>query len=120
VARRRHHRHHLTFQEWIRVLGLFASRRFALVRLVSVWVLLWVSVVLLDSPSSASVWVSLFVSFVLLVLLRLVFVWFHSFSLFLLRRVFVWFSLWVSSVVGSCVSIAGRTVMSHRRTRAQI
>ena len=41
-------------------------------------------------------------------------------SFVLLRRVFVWFSLWVSSVVGSCVSIAGRTVMSHRRMRAQI
>jgi len=174
-------------------LGLFASPRFVLVRLVSVSVSLWVSFILLGSPSSAwAVWVSLFgficfsftsslfglyygfhlfswvllrpppfgfhylVSFVSpsprlclvftmgvicspgfsfvrlrlgfiirfawfsLFLLRHVFVWFHSFSLFLLRRVFVWFLLWVSSVVGSCVSIAGRTVMSHRRMRAQI
>jgi hypothetical protein len=43
VARRRHHRHRFTFQKRIRVLSLFASPRFALVRLVSVWVLLWVS-----------------------------------------------------------------------------
>ena len=67
MARCRHHRHRFTFQERIKVSGLFASHRFALLRLVSVWVYYGFHysfrLVLLVSPSPRLC----LVSFVLLV-----------------------------------------------------